>query len=231
MSPTGLGPENDCAVEDQQHLYTTDPFSRQRCFTRTITASVQSKENTGLWSQGVWRQDELIGGKPPIIKRLWLWLCHECPEIGTSSIDWAQLSRFYLKTETYFSLWNIVFWIINWTVDNVQKRNICTVGACFELCSRKCPDGWTPWKFGQPMLWRQDWKKDWTREADPFALTIRRWRCWKQVVLPPGNGLPAYVRHKAMWTPGTNLKVVMKRSILALLGAHPWSQRVREGRK
>jgi hypothetical protein len=23
-----------------------------------------------------------------------------CPEIGTSSIDWGQLSRFYLKTET-----------------------------------------------------------------------------------------------------------------------------------
>jgi hypothetical protein len=25
-----LGPENDCAGEDQQQFYTTDPFSRQR---------------------------------------------------------------------------------------------------------------------------------------------------------------------------------------------------------
>jgi hypothetical protein len=31
------------------------------------------------------------------------------PEIGTSSIDWAQLSRFYLKTEIESSLRNVVF--------------------------------------------------------------------------------------------------------------------------
>jgi hypothetical protein len=30
MSPTGLGPENDCAGEDQQQLKITDPSSRQR---------------------------------------------------------------------------------------------------------------------------------------------------------------------------------------------------------
>jgi hypothetical protein len=30
------------------------------------------------------------------------------PEIGTNSIDWAQLSRFYLKTETESSLRNVV---------------------------------------------------------------------------------------------------------------------------
>jgi hypothetical protein len=112
------------------------------------------KKNTGLWSQGAWRQDELIVRKLPIIKWLWLWLwlwlCHECPEIGTSSIDWAQLSRFYLKTETDLSLWNVVFWTINRTFDNVQKQNICAVGACLVLCSRNCPDGWLPWKFGQP---------------------------------------------------------------------------------
>jgi hypothetical protein len=30
------------------------------------------------------------------------------PEIGTSSIDWSQQSRFYLKTETDFSLRNVV---------------------------------------------------------------------------------------------------------------------------
>jgi hypothetical protein len=36
--------------------------------------------------------------------------------VGSSSIDWAQLSRFYPKTETESSLWNVVFWNINVTV-------------------------------------------------------------------------------------------------------------------
>jgi hypothetical protein len=31
-----------------------------------------------------------------------------CPEIGTSSIEWAQLSRFNLKAETESSLRNVV---------------------------------------------------------------------------------------------------------------------------
>jgi hypothetical protein len=55
-------------------------------------------------------------------------------EIRTSSIEWAQLSRFYLKTETEPSLRNVVFWNINRkvfldkdrTMGNVQKHNICT---------------------------------------------------------------------------------------------------------
>jgi hypothetical protein len=34
---------------------------------------------------------------------------YRCPEIGTSSIDWVQLSRFYLKTEIESSLRNVVF--------------------------------------------------------------------------------------------------------------------------
>jgi hypothetical protein len=34
-------------------------------------------------------------------------------ETGTSSINWAQLSMFYLKMETESSLWNIVFLNIN----------------------------------------------------------------------------------------------------------------------
>jgi hypothetical protein len=32
------------------------------------------------------------------------WCWYRCPEIGTSYVDWAQLSRFYLKTETESSL-------------------------------------------------------------------------------------------------------------------------------
>jgi hypothetical protein len=50
---------------------------------------------------------------------------YRCPEIGTSSIDWAQLSRFYLKTETESSLQNVVFLNKNRMMDNVQKCNIC----------------------------------------------------------------------------------------------------------
>jgi hypothetical protein len=34
---------------------------------------------------------------------------HLSPEIETTSSDWAQLSKFYLKTETESSLRNVVF--------------------------------------------------------------------------------------------------------------------------
>jgi hypothetical protein len=69
MSPAGLGPENDCAGEGQQKLQTTDPSSRQKgCCIRTITASVQlENKNSGRGSQGACREDELIGGKPPVV--------------------------------------------------------------------------------------------------------------------------------------------------------------------
>jgi hypothetical protein len=43
---------------------------RQRgCYIRTITTSVHL-ENTITFreAQGTWRQDELIGGKPPVLK-------------------------------------------------------------------------------------------------------------------------------------------------------------------
>jgi hypothetical protein len=57
------------------------------------------------------------------------------PGIGISSIDWAQVNRFYLKTETESSLRNVIFWNINRTMfldknrtlDNVQKQNICNM--------------------------------------------------------------------------------------------------------
>jgi hypothetical protein len=41
---------------------------------------------------------------------------YRCPEIGTSSIDWTQLSKFYLKKDTESSLRNVVFLKINRTV-------------------------------------------------------------------------------------------------------------------
>jgi hypothetical protein len=42
---------------------------------------------------------------------------------GSSSIDWAQLSRFCLKTETGSSLWNIVFWRISRTIFRKRQDN------------------------------------------------------------------------------------------------------------
>jgi hypothetical protein len=61
MSPAGLGPENDCAGEDQQQLYTTDTPSRQRgCYIRSITASVNLRNKiTGRETERACRQDEL----------------------------------------------------------------------------------------------------------------------------------------------------------------------------
>jgi hypothetical protein len=35
---------------------------------RTVTVRAQSKEISGREPQGAWRQDELIGGKPPVVK-------------------------------------------------------------------------------------------------------------------------------------------------------------------
>jgi hypothetical protein len=61
----------------------------------------------------------------------WAWFVYpllcwcRCPEIRTSSVDRAQLSRHYLKTETKSSLRNVAFLYKNRTMDNVQKHNIC----------------------------------------------------------------------------------------------------------
>jgi hypothetical protein len=70
LSSAGLRPKNDCAGEDQQQLYTTDPSSRQRgSYIRITTASVQTENKiTGRESKVACRQDALIGGKPPVAK-------------------------------------------------------------------------------------------------------------------------------------------------------------------
>jgi hypothetical protein len=75
LSPAGLGPETDCTGEGQQQVCTTDPFSRQKGYhIRTISLNVQlENEIIGRQSQGDCRQDELIGGKLPVVKQLWLW--------------------------------------------------------------------------------------------------------------------------------------------------------------
>jgi hypothetical protein len=38
-----------------------------------MTASAQLKQITDRESQGICRQDELIGGKPPVGKYVWFW--------------------------------------------------------------------------------------------------------------------------------------------------------------
>jgi hypothetical protein len=70
MDPASLGSENDCAYEDQPQLKTTEPSSRLReRYIRTITASVQLEKNIiGHESRGACREDELIFGKPPVVK-------------------------------------------------------------------------------------------------------------------------------------------------------------------
>jgi hypothetical protein len=59
------------------------------------------------------------------------WCWYRRPEIGSSSIDWTQLSRFYLKTETESSIRNTVFWNINRIVftDKDRMMNICNISV------------------------------------------------------------------------------------------------------
>jgi hypothetical protein len=44
-----------------------------------------------------------------ISKSLWRWYIHTTIVLGTSTIDWAQLRRFHLKTETESCIRNAVF--------------------------------------------------------------------------------------------------------------------------
>jgi hypothetical protein len=68
MSPAGPEPENDCVGEGQQQLQTTPILSSERMLHKTITASVQFEKNTNRGSHGAWRQGDLIGDKPPVVK-------------------------------------------------------------------------------------------------------------------------------------------------------------------
>jgi hypothetical protein len=53
-----------------------------------------------------------------------------CPEIGTNSIDWAQLSRFHLKMETECSLRDVV--CFNKTGRWIKSRN--TIVEIIAVC-------------------------------------------------------------------------------------------------
>jgi hypothetical protein len=86
-----------------------------------------------LWHNKVWLKTTWIRSKS-----LWWWyinitivfldIIHHPVFIsiltGTCSVDWAQLSRFHLKTETESSLRNVVL-NKNRMSNNVQKHNRC----------------------------------------------------------------------------------------------------------
>jgi hypothetical protein len=59
-------------TKSQAHSEETSPSSRQRgCYIRAITARVQlGGKISGRRSQVAWHQDELISGKPPVVKQL-----------------------------------------------------------------------------------------------------------------------------------------------------------------
>jgi hypothetical protein len=62
------------------------------------------------------------------------WCWYRFPEIGTGTVDWAKLSRFYLKTETESQSSKCCVFkykeegVLNEdrAMDNVQKHNIST---------------------------------------------------------------------------------------------------------
>jgi hypothetical protein len=82
-SPTGLGPENDCAGEDQQQLHTTDPSSRQR--ERPTSTNPQmsdsNKKPGGKPQKGALLQERLTVGRN-IRLRLSLASCERVGQCG-----------------------------------------------------------------------------------------------------------------------------------------------------
>jgi hypothetical protein len=61
-SLTGLGPQKDCAGEDQQQLYTTDPSSRKRKHP-TSTKPKLSDSNNNLVVSPRWVLYSKAGGR------------------------------------------------------------------------------------------------------------------------------------------------------------------------
>jgi hypothetical protein len=56
-------------TKSQAYSLEINPFSRQKgCYIMTMTARVHLEKISGREPQGAWRQDELIDGKPPVIK-------------------------------------------------------------------------------------------------------------------------------------------------------------------
>jgi hypothetical protein len=68
MSPAGLGLKNDWAGEGQQQLQTTPNLSSVRMLHKDYERISSVGKNAGRDPKGPLRQDELIGGKPPVVK-------------------------------------------------------------------------------------------------------------------------------------------------------------------
>jgi hypothetical protein len=72
MSPVGRGPENDCAGEDQQQLWTTEPSSCQSgspILTNPQLSDAEGKIFHALHKR-VWHQD-ILGDLTSVVIKLW----------------------------------------------------------------------------------------------------------------------------------------------------------------
>jgi hypothetical protein len=58
---------------------------------------------SGRQSQGIWRQNELIGGKPPIVKQLWLWLWLKFYELNNRVTTDCSSRIYYLHEDVTIS--------------------------------------------------------------------------------------------------------------------------------
>jgi hypothetical protein len=74
MSPVGVGPENDCDGKGAAIINDGLILSDERMLRKDYDRKRSAEKSTGRESHGACRQDELIGGKPPVVKKLWLWL-------------------------------------------------------------------------------------------------------------------------------------------------------------
>jgi hypothetical protein len=99
--------------------------------TQPLLSTLDSRQRTRYKPVKAYRKYQHQDGiyEPNTASLCW----YRCPVIRTSSIDWAQMSRFYLKTEIESSLRNVVFWKINRTVfyiktgRRIMSRNIILV--------------------------------------------------------------------------------------------------------
>jgi hypothetical protein len=67
-SPTGLRPENKCTGEGQQQLNDRPILSSERMLYKDYDHRCSIEKISNRKSQGACHQDELIGGKPSVVK-------------------------------------------------------------------------------------------------------------------------------------------------------------------
>jgi hypothetical protein len=61
-------------LDERPSVFIREPiFSSERMLHKDYYHKSSVEKICGRGSQGAWRQDELIGGKPPVVKLLWLW--------------------------------------------------------------------------------------------------------------------------------------------------------------